>query len=134
MVQRVKQPDQPGTYLDTGTGQATPDTGGGGGEIAVLAPGDYGDIISQSTGTSITLVIDPGVLTAFGRTVTGAANAATARSNLGAISQADGDARYVQKSTLAALGNHVDDAAAAAGGVAVGGLYRNGSALMVRVA
>lgn len=32
------------------------------------------------------------------------------------------------------LGNYVDDAAAAAGGVPVGGMYRNGSALMVRVA
>lgn len=35
---------------------------------------------------------------------------------------------------LAGLGNHVDDAAAAAGGVPVGGMYRNGSVLMVRVA
>lgn len=31
------------------------------------------------------------------------------------------------------LGNYVDDAAAAAGGVPVNGLYRNGSVLMVRV-
>jgi hypothetical protein len=34
---------------------------------------------------------------------------------------------------LLALGNYANDAAAAAGGVAVGGMYRNGSALMVRV-
>lgn len=31
------------------------------------------------------------------------------------------------------LGNHADDVAAAAGGVPVGGMYRNGSVLMVRV-
>lgn len=35
---------------------------------------------------------------------------------------------------LAGLGNYADDAAAASGGVAVGGMYRNGSVLMVRVA
>lgn len=34
---------------------------------------------------------------------------------------------------LTALGNHVDDVAAAAGGVPVGGVYRNGSVVMVRV-
>lgn len=33
-----------------------------------------------------------------------------------------------------ALGNYVNDAAAAAGGVPIGGVYRNGSVLMVRVA
>ena len=35
---------------------------------------------------------------------------------------------------VSGLGNYADDAAAAAGGVAVGSVYRNGSALMVRVA
>lgn len=35
---------------------------------------------------------------------------------------------------LSDLGNYVDDAAAAVGGVPVGGVYRNGSALMVRAA
>lgn len=35
---------------------------------------------------------------------------------------------------FALLGDFADDAAAATGGVAVGGLYRNGSVLMVRVA
>ena len=34
---------------------------------------------------------------------------------------------------LGSLGNHADDVAAAAAGVAVGGMYRNGSVLMVRV-
>ena len=34
---------------------------------------------------------------------------------------------------LAGLQNFANDAAAAAGGVKVGGMYRNGSALMVRV-
>lgn len=34
---------------------------------------------------------------------------------------------------VTALGNYADDTAAATGGVAVGQLYRNGSALMVRV-
>lgn len=36
--------------------------------------------------------------------------------------------------TLAGLGNYANDAAAAAGGVPVSGLYRNGSVLMIRVA
>jgi hypothetical protein len=35
---------------------------------------------------------------------------------------------------FAGLGNYANDAAASAGGVAVGSLYRNGSVLMVRVA
>jgi len=35
--------------------------------------------------------------------------------------------------TLAALPNAVDDTAAAGAGVAVGGLYRNGSVLMIRI-
>ena len=34
---------------------------------------------------------------------------------------------------LAGLQNYANDTAAAAGGVKVGGMYRNGSALMVRV-
>ena len=32
------------------------------------------------------------------------------------------------------LGNYANDAAAQVGGVAVGGMYRNGSVIMVRVA
>jgi hypothetical protein len=36
--------------------------------------------------------------------------------------------------SLSGLGNYVDDAAAAIGGIPVGGIYRNGSVLMVRVA
>lgn len=35
--------------------------------------------------------------------------------------------------SFATLGNYVNDAAAAVGGVPVGGLYRNGSILMVRI-
>lgn len=38
------------------------------------------------------------------------------------------------RTEFASLGNYADDAAAAAGGVAVGQLYRNGSVVMVRVA
>ena len=38
------------------------------------------------------------------------------------------------KESGALLGNFVNDAAAASGGVPVGGLYRNGSIVMVRVA
>ena len=34
---------------------------------------------------------------------------------------------------LGSLGNYASDVAAAAGGVTVGGMYRNGSVLMVRV-
>lgn len=36
--------------------------------------------------------------------------------------------------TVGALVNYADDAAAAAAGVPINGLYRNGSAVMVRVA
>ena len=36
--------------------------------------------------------------------------------------------------SVGTLGNYADDTAAAAGGVPVGGLYRNGSTVMVRVA
>jgi len=36
--------------------------------------------------------------------------------------------------TVGSLGNYADDTAAAAGGIPVGGLYRNGSVVMVRVA
>lgn len=39
----------------------------------------------------------------------------------------------VQENRFAALGNFANDAAAATGGVPVGGLYRNGSAVQVRV-
>jgi len=35
---------------------------------------------------------------------------------------------------LNSLGNYANDAAAAVGGIAVGGMYRNGSVIMVRVA
>ena len=35
--------------------------------------------------------------------------------------------------TLSALGNFANDAAAATGGVAIGGLYRNGSVVQIRV-
>ena len=39
-----------------------------------------------------------------------------------------------QLGTLAGSTSYADDTAAAAGGVPIGGLYRNGSAVMVRVA
>jgi hypothetical protein len=49
-----------------------------------------------------------------------------------------GNVETLQRKTLDApklsgLGNYVDDTAAAAGGVPVGGVYRNGSVVMVRV-
>jgi hypothetical protein len=47
------------------------------------------------------------------------------------LTQTEGDARYLQL-TLS-LTNAVDDTAAAAAGVAVGRLYRNGSVVMIRV-
>jgi hypothetical protein len=40
----------------------------------------------------------------------------------------------IQTYVISPAGDYADDAAAAAGGVAVGGLYRNGSILMIRVA
>lgn len=38
------------------------------------------------------------------------------------------------RTDFASLANYVNDAAAASGGVLVGGLYRNGSVIQVRVA
>lgn len=38
-----------------------------------------------------------------------------------------------RRTSFGALGNYANDAAAAAGGVPIGGLYRNGSAVNVRV-
>lgn len=43
-------------------------------------------------------------------------------------------AQEVNRLSLASLVNAVDDTAAATAGVPVGGLYRNGSVLMIRVA
>lgn len=45
-----------------------------------------------------------------------------------------GKALSALEGQFAGLGNYADDTAAAAGGVAIGGFYRNGSVLMVRVA
>lgn len=42
--------------------------------------------------------------------------------------------KTLDQPSLANLGNYTDDAAANAGGVPIGGMYRNGSALQVRVA
>ena len=41
---------------------------------------------------------------------------------------------HKQVLAVGGLGNYVNDAAAAAGGVPIGGAYRNGSVLMIRVA
>jgi len=46
---------------------------------------------------------------------------------------ADGTLR-IERGDGTGLGNYVNDAAAAAGGVPLNGLYRNGSLLMTRVA
>lgn len=42
--------------------------------------------------------------------------------------------KTLQNPSVSGLGNYADDAAASAGGVPVGGVYRNGSQLMIRVA
>jgi hypothetical protein len=44
------------------------------------------------------------------------------------------DAKFKPLVDATLLGNYVDDATAAAGGVEIGEFYRNGSALMVRIA
>lgn len=51
----------------------------------------------------------------------------------GSILPPAGSVTPAMMASFASLGNYADDAAAATGGVAVGGLYRNGSVLMVRV-
>lgn len=47
---------------------------------------------------------------------------------------ATGAATPTKLSGFNTLGNYANDAAAAAGGVAIGGQYRNGSVIQVRVA
>jgi hypothetical protein len=44
------------------------------------------------------------------------------------------DTSIANAPVFAGLGNYLNDTAAASGGVLIGGLYRNGSQLMVRVA
>jgi hypothetical protein len=50
-----------------------------------------------------------------------------------AMNQRSGDARYLQLVGTTTLTNAANDAAAAAAGVAVGSLYRNGSIVMQRI-
>lgn len=61
-----------------------------------------------------------------------------ARGNAGATSQdlmtVDATGKLAFPAGLQALGNYANDGTAATGGIAVGGLYRNGSVLMIRVA
>lgn len=60
------------------------------------------------------------------------------RGNAGATTQdiltVDAAGKVAFPAGLGALGNYANDTAAAAGGVGVGGMYRNGSVLMIRVA
>ena len=52
----------------------------------------------------------------------------------GAVGSAQNDIQALQAATdWSALADYADDTAAAAGGVEIGQLYRNGSAVMVRV-
>jgi len=56
----------------------------------------------------------------------------------GTLATQDGQETFNGKTlnapSLSGLGNYANDAAASAGGVAIGGVYRNGSVLQVRVA
>jgi len=85
------------------------------------------DTLAYFTGSNTAALT---TLTAFGRALLNDPDAATTRTTLGLGSLATQNADEVSL----VLADHLDDAAAAAGGVDVGQLYRNGSVVMVRVA
>ena len=93
---------------------------------------------------AIVLVTDDGFLRKSGATWTaspivntdlaGATTAGLAEATNLYFTDGRADARITAwLATLASLPNAVDDTAAAGAGVAVGGLYRNGSVLMIRI-
>lgn len=98
--------------------------GGSAGGVAgaLLAANNLSDL--ASAGTAQTNLGG----TTVGKAVFTAASAAAGRTALSAM------AADLSNAAGVTLTNYADDAAAAVGGVAVGGLYRTGSAIMVRVA
>lgn len=109
----------------------------GGGELVKLLRDGYGRVAGTSAATTDDLPEGANLYYTDARAASAApvqsvagetgnitAEAVAAALGLGAAATAD----------LGTLTNAVDDAAAALAGVALGGLYRSGSALMVRVA
>lgn len=132
----------------TGAGVAATDTLAQGSFVTLSPNAELANEFVLTVGTGLRLVTGEGGVTLYSDAprVTGGHSLAFVVTGptsvalpLSGVLATRGNAETLENKTLAApklagLGNYADDAAAAAGGVPVGGVYRNASALMVRVA
>lgn len=104
----------------------------------VLTAGNLIDFDDTGAGGTLTVKVDKlSIAGAFTLELTLTANTALTLPTAGTLATLAGTETLSSKTLatpkLSGLGNYVDDAAAAAGGVPVEGMYRNGSVVMVRV-
>lgn len=105
----------------------------------VLTAGNLIDFDDTGPNGTLTVKVDKlAIAGAFTLGLTLTANSALTLPASGTLATLAGtetlSAKTLDAPKISGLGNYPDDAAAAAGGVPVGGVYRNGSVLMVRVA